>query len=251
MRAGRTPSPNAGARRPGGELRAAPIGGDHKATRTRPGRRGRHLDAHDGNRRRAGAAGRESRSSSSTATGSASKWGDDGPQSGYFPFYIGLLLGLSSLGTLAHVAFDRMAACAAVPRRGRAARRASSSRGSTLKLVLSVLLPALVYVLAVQLIGIYVASALYITLFMRWLGHYRWLKSVADRRAGQRVDLRACSRSGSRSRCSRAPTTRSPGSATEPLPVRGTGRSWRKQPWSRSARSFTASRSCCRHSTCC
>ena len=44
--------------------------------------------------------------------------------------------------------------------------------------MLSVLLPALVYVLGVQLIGIYVASALYITLFMRWLGHYRWLKSV-------------------------------------------------------------------------
>ena len=33
-------------------------------------------------------------------------------------------------------------------------------------------MPALVYVLGVQLIGIYVASALYITLFMRWLGHY-------------------------------------------------------------------------------
>ena len=29
-----------------------------------------------------------------------SKWGDDGPQSGYFPFYIGLLLGIASLATL-------------------------------------------------------------------------------------------------------------------------------------------------------
>ena len=41
------------------------------------------------------------------------------------------------------------------------------------------LVPAFVYVLGVQLIGIYVASALYITLFMRWLGHYPWAKSVA------------------------------------------------------------------------
>ena len=40
-------------------------------------------------------------------------------------------------------------------------------------------MPALVYVLGVQLIGIYVASAIYITLFMRWLGHYPWVKSAA------------------------------------------------------------------------
>ena len=47
------------------------------------------------------------------------------------------------------------------------------------KLVLSVLIPAFVYVIGVQLIGIYVSSALYIALFMRWLGHYKWTKSVA------------------------------------------------------------------------
>jgi hypothetical protein len=105
------------------------------------------------------------------------KWGDDGPQSGYFPFYIGLLLGASSLGTLAHVAFAEWRRTQQF--RGAPAERASQFVArSALKLVLSVLLPALVYVLAVQLIGIYVASALYITLFMRWLGHYRWLKSV-------------------------------------------------------------------------
>ena len=30
-------------------------------------------------------------------------WGSDGPQSGYFPFYIGLLICLSSVVTLAQV----------------------------------------------------------------------------------------------------------------------------------------------------
>ena len=30
-------------------------------------------------------------------------WADDGPQSGYFPFYIGLLLCISSIATLAQV----------------------------------------------------------------------------------------------------------------------------------------------------
>jgi hypothetical protein len=107
-----------------------------------------------------------------------SKGGDDGPQSGYFPFYIGLLLCISSLATLAQVAIaewkrqDRF--------RGAIAELESQFVAwGSLKLVLSVLLPALVYVLGVQLIGIYVASAVYITLFMLWLGNYPWSKSVA------------------------------------------------------------------------
>ena len=40
-------------------------------------------------------------------------------------------------------------------------------------------LPAVVYVVGVQLIGIYVASAVYIAVFMRWLGKYPWPKSAA------------------------------------------------------------------------
>ena len=37
---------------------------------------------------------------------------------------------------------------------------------------------AAAYVLGIQLIGLYIASAIYIALFMRVLGHYSWLKSV-------------------------------------------------------------------------
>src|SRR5262245_5980163 len=95
-----------------------------------------------------------------------SKWGDDGPQSGYFPFYIGLLLGIASVATLVRVLMARSASGQFVG-------------WGQLKLVLSVLVPAVVYVLAVQLVGMYVASAIYIMLFMRWLGHYSWVKSVA------------------------------------------------------------------------
>jgi len=107
-----------------------------------------------------------------------SKWGADGPQSGYFPFYIGLLLCIASVATLASVAFTHW-------QRSQAAGRAVADRLSLfvgwgqLKLVLSVLIPAFLYVLLVQLIGIYVASTLYIVLFMRWLGRYPWLKSAA------------------------------------------------------------------------
>jgi len=107
-----------------------------------------------------------------------SKWGSDGPQSGYFPFYIGLLLCIASVVTLVDVAISHW-------RRRQTAGRAVAERlnqfvaWGQLKLVLAVLIPAFVYVIAVQLIGIYVASALYIALFMRWLGRYSWVKSVA------------------------------------------------------------------------
>ena len=47
-----------------------------------------------------------------------------------------------------------------------------------LKLVMTVLIPAAVYVLGVKYIGIYLASAIYIALFMVWLGKYSWLRSI-------------------------------------------------------------------------
>jgi hypothetical protein len=105
-------------------------------------------------------------------------WGDDGPQSGYFPFYIGMLLCLSAAATLAQ------AALAEWKRRGQfagavAERRSQFVAWPQLKQVLSVLVPALAYVLLVQFLGLYVASAVYIALFMVWLGKYPWLKSVA------------------------------------------------------------------------
>ena len=40
---------------------------------------------------------------------------------------------------------------------------------------MSVVVPTAVYVLAVPYTGIYVASALLIALFMKWLGRYSWI----------------------------------------------------------------------------
>ena len=95
-----------------------------------------------------------------------SKWGIDGPQSGYFPFYIGILLCFSSLGTLAQTFLKKDAV------------REVFVDWGPLKLVFTVLIPALVYVVFVQYIGIYVASAIYIAVFMVWLGKYSWVKSA-------------------------------------------------------------------------
>lgn len=91
---------------------------------------------------------------------------DEGPQSGYFPFYIGLITCIASIVTLLQALAVKAENDTTFVERGQ------------LKLVLSVLVPAAVYVLGIQLIGIYVASAVYIAVFMAWLGKYSWLKSV-------------------------------------------------------------------------
>lgn len=95
-----------------------------------------------------------------------SKWGSDGPQSGYFPFYIGVLICISSAVNLIS---------ALKPKRGNGELFVA---WGPLRLVLTVLVPAGVYVLGVNYLGIYVASAAYITIFMAWLGHYSWLRSI-------------------------------------------------------------------------
>lgn len=95
------------------------------------------------------------------------RWGDDGPQSGYFPFYIGLIICISSAITVVQALTGKLG-----PNVSFVDRRA-------LRQVLSVLIPAALYILGIQLIGIYVASTVYIAVFMRWLGHYSWRKSAA------------------------------------------------------------------------
>ena len=95
------------------------------------------------------------------------KWADDGPQTGYFPFYIGLLIVLASVANL-------VAALAIRPEAER-----SFVEVGQLKLVLAVLVPTAIYVALIGWLGIYVASAVFIAFFMRWLGKYPWWKAAA------------------------------------------------------------------------
>jgi putative tricarboxylic transport membrane protein len=94
-----------------------------------------------------------------------SRWGEDGPQPGYFPFYIGLLICVSAVVILVRALRDRDATASFVSR-------------EQLKLILVVLVPTTIYVALVASLGIYVASTLYIAFFMWWLGKYSWLKIV-------------------------------------------------------------------------
>jgi putative tricarboxylic transport membrane protein len=90
-----------------------------------------------------------------------------GPQGGYFPFYVGLIICVSS-------AINALRALM-VP----AQQSKTFVQVGQLKLVLTVLVPTAVYAAAVTGIGIYVSSALFIAFFMRWLGRYPWWKAAA------------------------------------------------------------------------
>ena len=93
-------------------------------------------------------------------------WVDDGPQAGYFPFYIGLILCFASAWTLWRTLFS-----------GNGTTGVFVSR-KKLQLVLSVFIPSLIYVAATYFIGIYVASAIFIGAFMYWHGRFPWTKIV-------------------------------------------------------------------------
>jgi hypothetical protein len=90
-----------------------------------------------------------------------------GPQPGYFPFYLGVLICAACAVTI--VLALRMA-----PERNK-----TFVEVGQLKLVLSVLLPSAVFVALVGGLGIYVSAVLFVALFMRWLGKYPWWKVAA------------------------------------------------------------------------
>ncbi|WP_375461947.1 tripartite tricarboxylate transporter TctB family protein [uncultured Enterovirga sp.] len=93
-------------------------------------------------------------------------WGEDGPGAGYFPFYIGTILLIASLGTIVRTLLSRE------PDRSTFVDR------SQLKLVLQVFIPTIIYCICIYFTGIYVASALFITFFMSRLGKYPIAKVV-------------------------------------------------------------------------
>jgi putative tricarboxylic transport membrane protein len=95
-------------------------------------------------------------------------WGAEGPQAGYFPFYVGAILCLAAAWVLVQAILADAA--------NAQARFVSTGQ---LKHVLAVFVPSAVFVAAIYLVGIYLAAALYIGAVMRWQGRYRMLTVVA------------------------------------------------------------------------
>ena len=90
-------------------------------------------------------------------------WASDGPQSGYFPFYVGLLMNIAS-------AINLVLAL-------RSSREIPFVSRTELRLVLAIFIPSVVYVGVMQWLGLYVASAIFIMVFMRWQGKFGLLQS--------------------------------------------------------------------------
>jgi len=96
------------------------------------------------------------------------RWAEDGPQPGYFPLYLGILVCVASAVNFGH---------ALVRLRGEANK--SFVGVEQLKLVLSVLVPSAVFTGLIGWLGIYVSAILFVGFFMRWLGKYDWWKLAA------------------------------------------------------------------------
>jgi hypothetical protein len=92
-------------------------------------------------------------------------WGAEGPKSGFFPFYLGIIIVGASLMNLKDAwAADRVRLYATWHELGQ---------------VLAVVIPTTVYVVVLPYTGIYAASIVLITGFMMWLGRYHWPKALA------------------------------------------------------------------------
>lgn len=93
-------------------------------------------------------------------------WGDEGPKAGFFPFYVSVAVLISCAVNIFKIFL-------------------SSDDGELfaewgqIRQVLSVVVPTAIYVALIPYIGIYVASALLIAAFMKWLGKYHWVTSIA------------------------------------------------------------------------
>jgi putative tricarboxylic transport membrane protein len=93
-------------------------------------------------------------------------WDSTGPEPGYFPFYLSVILGGASLYGLIVTLLKR---------------RESSETFVTraqLRRVLAVFMPTLLFCLATQYLGLYVASFLLIAGFMRFVGRIALWKSL-------------------------------------------------------------------------
>ncbi|MGN6717008.1 MAG: tripartite tricarboxylate transporter TctB family protein [Candidatus Binatia bacterium] len=86
-------------------------------------------------------------------------WGTDGPKSGFFPFWLAVI----------------MVVCCVIIclQEGRRASGAFVER-EKIKPVLKVLWPAVAAVGLMEWLGLYVAAALYLGFYMRWVGRHSW-----------------------------------------------------------------------------
>jgi hypothetical protein len=94
-------------------------------------------------------------------------WGESGPQPGFFPFVLTILLVLGTLGVI-YVNIYRHP-------EGRPFFEVSQEFSDLLK----VGIPILVVVALIRWLGLYITSGLYIGFFMAWYGKFHWYWALA------------------------------------------------------------------------
>lgn len=94
------------------------------------------------------------------------RWVGDGPQAGYFPFYIGVIMFIASAGTILTALLTKTPNLKTFVEK------------SQLISVLRVLIPTAIFVALIPFLGLYVAGALFIIVFMMWIGKYSIIKAL-------------------------------------------------------------------------
>lgn len=87
-------------------------------------------------------------------------WDVEGPQSGFFPFWLAVLM-VAAAALIALQAAHRTITAPFVT-------------AAQLRPVLAVLVPAAAMVVLTEYLGLYVAAALYMAFYMRWVGRHSW-----------------------------------------------------------------------------
>jgi len=96
-------------------------------------------------------------------------WTSDGPEPGYFPFYIGCLM----LGGAAWVILKTL-----LTWKQEGGKEVFAEKNE-FNLMLLMLVPTAVFVAGIFVLGIYVAALIFIAAFMVWQGKYSYFKSIA------------------------------------------------------------------------
>jgi hypothetical protein len=91
-------------------------------------------------------------------------WGDIGPKGGFFPFWLSVILGFSSLSVITRAILGWQ----------KQTKKSFLTR-EQLVLLLTVLVPIALVVPLIEITGFYVTSFLYLSLYIWWAGRNSWL----------------------------------------------------------------------------
>ncbi len=96
------------------------------------------------------------------------KWGMNGPESGFFPFYLATGLIICSLLVLRNVSAEY--------KKGGTGKRLMPE--GALKPILWVVIPATVMIVITEFVGLHIAAGLYLAFYMRTVGKIGWATTL-------------------------------------------------------------------------